>query len=186
MLCMRRPLSERAPPSEYLLHGLAICWLPTFSATCSTSKSGWTSHHEAWRSIAEKLIVETCSGAPCIWQKIAAKAGRIKSIHQAATLASTTILHVSMNVLLKYFKAAAASSADLKPMKPNCLEAPSLHSFTEPMSYGGTLDISLWRAKYLDLTTLASVTSPFAEKCSRNLSSLTYLGSPFTHNLLVI
>ena len=24
----------RAVPSEYLLHGLAICWLPTFSATC--------------------------------------------------------------------------------------------------------------------------------------------------------
>ena len=92
-----------------------------------------------------------------------------------------------MKVLLKYLRASAASSGDLNPTNPNCLEVPSLQSMglrhMPPCCY---FDVCVLHNTYLDLTTLASVTSPFAEKCSRSLASLTYFGKPFTHSLLAI
>ena len=103
---------------------------------------------------------------------------------------STAILLVSMKVLLKYLSASAASSADLNPTKPNCLEVPSLHR-SRCNRHNLNLNcapVVLHSCKntYFDLTTLASVTSPLAEKCSRSLASLTYFGRPFTQSLLVI
>ena len=44
----------------------------------------------------------------------------------------------------------------------------------------------MFNSAHFDRTTLASVTSPLAEKCSRSLASLTYFGKPLTHNLLAI
>ena len=109
---------------------------------------------------------------------------------RAAALTSTTILLVSMNVLLKYLRASAASSADLKPMKPNCLDAPSLQITSQGFCLQWVRERShccqQQMRTYRDLTTLASVTSPFTEKCSRSRSSPTYFGRPLTHSLLVI
>lgn len=98
---------------------------------------------------------------------------------------STVIFDVSRKVLLKNLMAEEAPSTSAKPIKPICLDLPSLKN-VKTSEYHITLLVITSQPTHFVFRILTSVTSPRLAKCSFNLVSVTCFGRFFTQTRVVL